>query len=92
MSDEDAWLHRYSILVAFCVLLVLITGAVVTSLDCPISPVPSMPTTPAPVSFESWHPLCALFVAALVAGLVPRQVGWLLLSIFLAEGTLAARL
>jgi heme A synthase len=99
MSDEDAWLHRYSILVAFCALLVLIAGAIVTSLERPISPVPSTPTTPAAISFESWHRLGAIFVVVLVAGLAVwfaratkdsqlRQVGWLALSIFVVEGAL----
>ena len=103
METEDAWLHRYSILVAFCVLLVIIAGAIVTSLERPISPVPSAPTTPAAVSFESWHRLGALFVAVLIAGLaawlsrkskVPqlRQVGWIALSIFVIEGVLGAAL
>ncbi len=103
MKTEDAWLHRYSILVAFCVLLVIIAGAIVTSLERPISPVPSAPTTPAAISFESWHRLGALFVAVLIAGLaawlsrkskVPqlRQVGWIVLSIFVVEGVLGAAL
>jgi hypothetical protein len=93
MSDEDAWLNRYSILVAFSVLLLLITGATVTSLERPISPVPSAPTTPAAVSFESWHRLGAVFVAVLVGGLTVwfarvskesqlRQGGWIVVSVF----------
>jgi heme A synthase len=103
MSDEDAWLHRYSILVAFFILLVLITGAVVTSLERPISPVPSMPTTPAAISFEHSHRLGAIFVAVLLIGLAVwfgrtsrdpqlRQVGWVVLSIFVVEGILGAAL
>src|ERR1700722_4756384 len=97
MTDERAWLHRYSILVAFCTLLVVIAGAIVTSLERPISPVPSIPTTPTAVSFESWHRLGALFVGILIAGLAVwiaraskdpqlRQVGWIGLSIFVVEG------
>jgi len=100
---DDAWLHRYSILVAFCVLLVLITGAIVTSLERPISPVPAAPTTPLAISFESWHRLGAVFVAVLVAGLALwlaraskypqlRQVGWIALSIFVVEGALGTAL
>jgi heme A synthase len=103
MSDEDTWLHRYSIFVAIFVLLVLITGAIVTSLERPISPVPSMPTTPAAVSLESWHRLGAVFVAALMAGLAAwlarvskdpqlRQIGWIVLSIFVVEGLLGTAL
>jgi heme A synthase len=103
MSDENAWLHRCSILVAVCVLLVLIAGAVVTSLERPISPVPSMPTAPAAVSLESWHRLGALFVAVLIAGLAIwfaraskdpqlRQAGWIGLSIFVVEGILGTAL
>jgi heme A synthase len=103
MKTEDAWLHRYSIVVAFCVLLVLIAGAIVTSLERPISPVPSAPTTPAAISFESWHRLGTLFVAVLVAGLAAwlakgskdphlGQVGWIALSIFVVEGILGTAL
>jgi heme A synthase len=103
MSDEEVWLHRYSILVAFCLLLVLIAGAIVTSLERPISPVPSAPTTPAAISFESWHRFGALFVAVLIAGLAAglakvskdsqvRQVGWIALSIFVVEGVLGTAL
>jgi heme A synthase len=103
MSNEDAWLHRYSILVAFCVLLVIIAGAIVTSLERPISPVPSAPTIPAAIAFESWHRLGALFVAVLLAGLAVwfaraskdpqlRQVGWIALSIFVVEGVLGMAL
>jgi heme A synthase len=103
MSDDDAWLHRYSVLVAFCVLLVLIAGAIVTSLERPISPVPSAPTTPMAISFESWHRLGAVFVAVLIAGLAfwlarsrkyrqLRQVGWIFLSIFVVEGALGTAL
>src|SRR5580658_298773 len=103
MSDEDAWLHRYSILVSFCVLLVVIAGAIVTSLERPISPVPSAPTTPTAISFEYWHHLGAVFVAVLIAGLALwlgrstkypqlRQVGWIVLSIFVVEGALGMAL
>src|SRR5580698_5502623 len=103
MSDEEVWLHRYSILVAFCLLLVLIAGAIVTSLERPISPVPSAPTTPAAISFESWHRFGALFVAVLIAGSAAglakvskdsqvRQVGWIALSIFVVEGVLGTAL
>lgn len=99
MNNEGVWLHRYSVFVAFCVLLVLVAGAVVTSLERPISPVPSTPTTPAAMSYESWHRVGALFVAVLVAGLAVwlaratkdsafRQVGWLVLAIYLVEGLL----
>ena len=103
MKTEDAWLHRYSILVAFFVLLVLIAGAIVTSLERPISPVPSAPTTPAAISFESWHRFGAMFVAFLIAGLAVwlakvskdsrlRQLGWIVLSIFVVEGVLGIAL
>jgi heme A synthase len=103
MSDEDVWLNRYSILVAFCVLLVLIAGAIVTSLERPISPVPSAPTTAAAISFESWHRGGALFVAVPIAGLAVwfaraskepplSQVGWMALSIFVVEGVLGTAL
>jgi heme A synthase len=103
MSDKRAWLHRYSILVAFCVLLVLIAGAVVTSLERPISPVPTAPTTPLAMSFESWHRLGAVFVAVLIAGLAVwlaraskdsqlRQFGWIVLSVFVVEALLGLAL
>jgi heme A synthase len=103
MSDEDRWLHRYSILVAFFVLLVLIAGAVVTSLERPISPVPSLPTTPTAMAFESWHRLGSVFVAILIAGLAVwltkagkrrdlAQFGWIFLAIFVVEGLLGTAL
>jgi heme a synthase len=103
MSDEDAWLHRYSIVVAFCVLLVVIAGGVVTSLERPISPVPSAPATPLAISFESWHRLGAIFAGILVAGLAIwlvkarkrrelSQFGWIVLSIFVVEGLLGTAL
>jgi heme A synthase len=99
MSDEDIWLHWYSIFVAFCVLLVLIAGAVVTSLERPISPVPSAPTTPLAMSFEFWHSLSAVVAGVLLASLAVwllkvrknkqlRQFGWIVLSIFVVEGAL----
>jgi cytochrome c oxidase assembly protein subunit 15 len=102
-SDEGAWLHRYSIFVAFCVLLVLMAGAVVTSLERPISPVPSAPTTPLAMSFESWHRLGSIFAGVLIAGLAfwlvkasknrqLRQFGWIVLSIFVVEGALGTAL
>jgi heme A synthase len=99
MSDEGAWLHRYSIVVASFALLVIIAGALVTSLERPISPVPSAPSTPAAISVESSHRLGAILVSVLVAGLAVwfakatkdsqlRQVGWLVLSVFVVEGAL----
>jgi heme A synthase len=103
MSDEDAWLHRYSMFVAFCALLVLIAGGIVTSLERPISPVPSAPTTPLAISFESWHRWGAIFAGVLIAGLAVwlvkagksrqlRQFGWIVLSIFVVEGALGTAL
>jgi len=103
MSDEDVWLHRYSIFVAFCVLLVLIAGGIVTSLERPISPVPSAPTTPLAISLEHWHSLGAVFVGLLLAGLAVwlamarkrrelSQFGWIVFSIFLVEGLLGTAL
>jgi heme A synthase len=103
MRDKNVWLHRYSIFVAFCVLLVLIAGAIVTSLERPISPVASAPTTPLAISFESWHRLGAVFAAVLIAGLAVwlaraskdsqlRQVGWIVLSIFVVEALLGLAL
>jgi heme A synthase len=99
MSDEGVWLYRYSILVAVFALLVILAGALVTSLERPISPVPSAPTTPAAISVESSHRLGAILVSVLVAGLAVwfskaakdsqlRQVGWLVLAIFVAESAL----
>jgi cytochrome c oxidase assembly protein subunit 15 len=103
MNDEDVWLHRYSIFVALCFLLVLIAGAVVTSLERPISPVPSAPTTPVAISFEHWHSWGAVFAGVLLAGLAVwlmkvkkhnqlRQFGWIVLSIFVVEGALGTAL
>jgi heme A synthase len=103
MSDENTWLHRYSIFVASCLLMDVIAGAIVTSLERPISPVPSAPTTPLAMSFESWHRVGALFVALLIAGLAVwlakaskdtqlRQFGWIVLSVFVVEALLGLAL
>jgi heme A synthase len=99
---KNVWLHRYSIFVAFCVLLVLIAGAIVTSLERPIEPVPSAPTTPLAISFEHWHSWGAVFAGVLLAGLAVwllkgkhtqlRQFGWIVLSIFVVEGLLGTAL
>jgi heme a synthase len=100
---KTVWLHRFSIFVAACVLLVLIAGAVVTRLERPISPVPPAPTTPLAMSFESCHRLGAVFAGVLLASLAVwlvkarkrrelSQFGWILLSIFVVEGLLGTAL
>jgi heme A synthase len=103
MSEEDIWLHRYSVFVAFWVLLVVIGGAIVRSLERPISPVPSAPATPLAISFESWHRLGAAFAGVLLVGSAVwlaraskdsqlRHFGWIVLSVFAVEGVLGTAL
>jgi len=97
----DRWLNRYSYLVAFFVLLLLLAGAIVTSLERPISPVPGAVVPPAAISFEAWHQFGALFGGLLIAaeavwllksrkhGQIAR-FGWIGLAVFLVEAGLGS--
>lgn len=95
---ENPWLHRYCIVVAVFALLVLVVGAIVTSLERPISPTPGAQIPPAAVVFESWHRLGALFLLVLVASLAKagkheeiRQFRWIALSVFVIEAALGTQ-
>ena len=52
MKTDTTWLHRSAILVAFCALIAIAAGAIVTSLYRPIAANGAISINPA---FEFWH-------------------------------------
>src|ERR1700681_3609317 len=74
---ENPWLHRYSILLAVCTLLLLVAGALVTSReaglsvpDWPLSYGQVMPPMIGGVAFEHGHRMVATSVGLLTIGLL----------------------
>jgi cytochrome c oxidase assembly protein subunit 15 len=80
MKTDTPWLHRSAILVAFCALLAIAAGAVVTSLYRPIAANGAISINPA---FEFWHHMVAGVVVVLMFALaiaLRSQFAWIALA------------
>src|SRR5580698_2736405 len=91
MKTESPWLHRYAIFVAFCALIAIVLGAIVTSLERPIATNAAVSINPA---LESSHHMIAGVVVILVLGLAlgfRRPFGWIALVAGLLDASLGAR-
>jgi heme A synthase len=91
MKTNSPWLHRYAIFVAFCALVAIAAGAVVTSLLRPVAgPLAAGP--PAVIqSTQFWHNVAGGVAVVLILVLAIRlrsQLGW----IGLAAGIIDAAL
>ena len=89
---SQAWMFRYTVAVAVCVLVLIVLGAALTT---EIQPTPgsSAPlvtaTTPAEISLAQAHSIVAWVVGALTLGLalwLRRWQGWTALALVLLEG------
>jgi heme A synthase len=77
MKTDSPWLHRYAIFVAFCALIVIAVGAVVTSLERPIAANSAVSIDPA---FEFWHSIAGGAAVVLALGLaigLRTRFGWI---------------
>jgi heme A synthase len=84
----ESWLHRYAIFVAFCALLAIAAGAVVTSLERPLAGNPAAQIDP---RFESWHHMIGGVAVVLMLGLaiaLRSQFGWIGLAAGIVDGGL----
>ena len=92
MNTETRWLHRYAIFVAFCALLAIAAGAIVTSLERPIAVTP----VPAAINpaFQFWHHMgggvAVVLVLVLAVGL-RSQLGWMAAGAGIVDGILGAK-
>jgi len=96
MKTENPWLHRYAIFVAFCALIAILLGAVVTSLERPIAgPIAEVQNSAAAAaSFEVWHHMAGGIVVVLMLGLAlgfRGQLGWIGLGAGILDGLLGAK-
>jgi len=91
MKTENPWLHRYAIFGAFCALIAIVLGAIVTSLERPIATNSAISINPA---FESSHHMIGGVVVILVLGLTlgfRRRLGWIALVAGLVDAVLGTR-
>src|SRR5271163_2959988 len=91
MKTDNPWLHRYAIFVAFCALVAIAAGAVVTSLLRPIAgPLAAGP--PAVIqSVQFWHAIAGGVAVVLMLGLaigVKAQFGWIGLAAAVIDAAL----
>jgi hypothetical protein len=80
MKTNTLWLHRSAILVAFCALLAITGGAVVTSLYRPIAASGAISIDPA---FEFWHHMVGGVAVVLMLALaiaLRSQFAWMALA------------
>ena len=102
MKIDNAWLHRFAILVAFCAVITIVVGAVITSLERPIAATPGAQTLAAAATFEFWHLIAGSVVAVLMLGLAVGlaaakadklvvQVAWAGLAVGVLDGLLGAK-
>lgn len=92
MNTESPWLHRYAIFVAFCSLLAIAAGGIVTSLERPIAVTPV--ATAINPAFEFWHHMAGgvTVVLMLVLALGLRsQLGWMAAGAGILDGLLGAK-
>jgi heme A synthase len=92
MNTETPWLHRYAIFVAFCALLAIAAGAIVTSLERPIAVTP----VPAAINpaFEFWHHMAggvAVVLMLVLAVGLRSQLGWIALGAGILDGIVGAK-
>jgi hypothetical protein len=80
MRTNTPWLHRSAILVAFCALIAIAAGAVVTSLYRPIAATGAISVNPA---FEFWHHMAggvAVMLMLALAIALRSQFAWIALA------------
>jgi hypothetical protein len=80
MKTDTPWLHRSAIVVAFCALIAIAAGAVVTSLYRPIAASGAISINPA---FEFWHHMVGGVAVVLMLALaiaLRSQFAWLALA------------
>jgi len=99
-SEQNPWLHRYAVVVAVCTLLLIVTGALVTSYE-PVSPTAnqSLADSRGLSHLETVHRSAALAVIVLTLGLAVwlslakksrwlRSVVWAAVAALILEGVL----
>ena len=85
--------HLYSSFVALCVLVTIIVGAVVTSLERPIASIPGAQIPASAATFEFWHHMVGGVTVVLALGmalLLRNQWGWIALAAGILDGALGA--
>ncbi|HTC86980.1 MAG TPA: hypothetical protein VK686_01710 [Bryobacteraceae bacterium] len=94
MKTENPWLHRYAIFVAFCALIAIAAGALVTSLARPLAG-PIAATAPAVAgTAQFWHHMIGGVVVVLMLGLAIGQstrLAWIGFGVGVLDGILGAR-
>src|ERR1700733_12806580 len=94
MKTESPWLHRYAIFVAFCALIAIAAGALVTSLARPLAG-PIAAAAPAVAgTAQFWHHMIGGVVVVLMLGLAigrSTQLAWIGLGVGILDGILGAR-
>jgi len=94
MKTESPWLHHYAIFVAFCALIAIAAGALVTSLARPLAG-PIAAAAPAAInSAQFWHHMIGGVVVVLMLVLAigrSTQLAWIGLGIGILDGVLGAR-
>ena len=94
MKTENPWLHHYAIFVAFCALIAIAAGALVTSLARPLAG-PIAAAGPAAInSAQFWHHMIGGVVVVLMLGLAigySTQLAWIGLGVGILDGVLGAR-
>jgi heme A synthase len=105
MSTPSAYspsLHRYAVFVALFVLIAIIAGAIVTSLERPLASTTAAAVGPTAVSFEFWHQVSgalaailmivlAFWVATAITQSRIRRFAWCVLAVTLAEPVLGTQ-
>src|SRR5277367_6674923 len=93
MTTDNPWLHRYAIFVAFCALVAIAAGAVVTSLLRPIAgPLAAGPPEVIQAA-QFWHHIAGGVAVVLMLGLaigVSAQFGWIGLAAAMIDAALGA--
>jgi heme A synthase len=94
MKTEKAWLHSYAIFVAFCAIIAIAAGALVTSLARPLAG-PIAAAVPAVAgTAQFWHHMIGGVVVLLMLGLAigrSTQLAWIGFGVGVLDGILGAR-